>query len=314
MSSEAPEGYTARPVTRDDVASCTALAERYDRGLGLEPYPMRSFLEWIVQLSWIDLGRDTVVVEGHAAAAAFGFAMRDPASEASDMLWFGMVDPTDQGRGLGSWLIGWAHGLIEERRAEEGAFIVRSEFPAQDARAHELFARAGYGHVRTNWDMARPIDDPLDRPAAPEGVAIRSFEEGRDERTWWSVAEAAFSDHFGFAPAPYASWANEWYEQDEWDPSRVLLAEADGEVVGELGWVQNGTDGYIGSLGVLAGHRRRGIGSTLLRHAFTDIAAAGFTRATLTVDTGNTTGAVGLYRSVGMEPIREGHVFERGAA
>jgi GNAT superfamily N-acetyltransferase len=79
---------------------------------------MRSFLEWIVQLSWIDLGRDTVVVEGHAAAAAFGFAMRDPASEASDMLWFGMVDPTDQGRGLGSWLIGWAHGLIEERRAE----------------------------------------------------------------------------------------------------------------------------------------------------------------------------------------------------
>ena len=59
VSSAAPEGYTARAVTRDDVSSCTALAERYDRGLGLEPYPMRSFLEWIVQLSWINLGRDT---------------------------------------------------------------------------------------------------------------------------------------------------------------------------------------------------------------------------------------------------------------
>ena len=192
---------------------------------------------------------------------------------------------------------------------------MRSEFPAQDAPAHDLFAAAGYGHVRTNWDMARPIDEAAaERPPPPTGVSIRRFEPGRDERTWWKVTESAFSDHFGFAPAPYESWAGEWYGTEDWNPSRVLLAEVDGEVVGELAWVDARPDGYIASLGVLASHRRLGIGSALLREAFADIAEQGFARVSLTVDTGNATGAVGLYRGVGLEPIREGHVFERGAS
>jgi ribosomal protein S18 acetylase RimI-like enzyme len=94
----------------------------------------------------------------------------------------------------------------------------------------------------------------------------------------------------------------------------VLLAEHDGVVVGETAWVEAGTDGYIPSVGVLAAYRGRGIGTALLRTAFVRIADAGFANATLSVDSENTTGAVGVYRSVGMEPVRESHVFEQARA
>jgi ribosomal protein S18 acetylase RimI-like enzyme len=145
----------------------------------------------------------------------------------------------------------------------------------------------------------------------PEGVLLRTFETGRDERTFWEVEESAFEGHFGFAPSPYESFDAEWYQSSDWDPSRVLLAEVDGVVVGELAWVDAAPDGYIANLGVLKEHRRHGIASALLRAAFVHIAAARYERATLSVDTGNTSGAVALYRALGMEPIREAHVFQR---
>jgi ribosomal protein S18 acetylase RimI-like enzyme len=147
----------------------------------------------------------------------------------------------------------------------------------------------------------------------PDGVDIRTFEPGRDERTFWLVTETAFEEHFNHTPTPYESWEAMWYTADDFVAERILLAEHGGEVVGETAWVDSDPDGYIVSVGVLPTHRGRGIAQALLRRAFADIAAAGFPNATLTVDSENSTGAVELYRSVGMEPIRETHIFERAS-
>ena len=184
-----------------------------------------------------------------------------------------------------------------------------------DDAAHRLFEASGYEQVRVSWDMAIELTgaDPSvgDLPA---GVLLRAFETARDERTFYEVEEAAFEGHFGWAPSPYESFAAEWYQSSDWDPGRVLLAEVDGVVVGELAWVDATPDAYIANLGVLKEHRRRGIAAALLRTAFAHIAAAKYERATLSVDTGNTSGAVDLYRALGMEPIRESHVFQRAGA
>jgi ribosomal protein S18 acetylase RimI-like enzyme len=144
-------------------------------------------------------------------------------------------------------------------------------------------------------------------------VQLRPFETGRDERTFWRVAEAAFEQHFGHTPTPFETWSQEWYAAEDWDPARVLLAERGREVVGELAWIDADPDGYIVSVGVLEAHRGLGIAKALLRRAFVDIAASGFEHATLSVDAENVTGAVQLYRSVGMEPVRESRVFQRNA-
>jgi mycothiol synthase len=306
-----PDGYTRRPASRDDIDALAALWRRSDESLGVEPNSGETFLRWILTLPFLLLDRDSVVVEHGGAPAAFAVAIRDPASEGSAMEWFGMVDPAHLGRGVGGWLVTWADRVVEQR-ADERPFAVRSIGPARDAAAHELLAKAGYAPVRTSWDMAIDVRAGVAPPEPPDGVRVRTFQSGRDERTFWQVAEAAFAEHFGFAASPYESWEAAWYRSDSWDPSRVLLAEIDGDVVGELAWFDAGPDGYVASLGVLKLHRRRGIASFLLRAAFADIAAAGFQRSTLSVDTENETGALALYRSVGMEPIREDRVFQRG--
>jgi len=308
---ELPAGYSSRPATRGDVAELAELAHRYDRSLGLRPDNAASFLGWIMQLPYVDLPDDSIAILAGGAIVGFALATRDPASEGSALHWFGVVDPESRGRSLGTSLVGWAALRAEERAKAEGAFALRTMCPAPDEAAHELFASASFVHVRTIWDMHRDLPNDASVGTPPDGVTIRAFQTGRDERTFWRVSEAAFEGHFGMTPSPFESWEGEWYGSDDWNPDRVLLAERDGEVVGELGWVDAMPDGYIASLGVLEAHRGHGIAKALLRRAFTDIAQAGFANATLSVDTENATGAVGLYRSVGMEPVREAHVFER---
>ena len=124
------------------------------------------------------------------------------------------------------------------------------------------------------WTMQRDLAE-VTEGARPDGVTIRTFETGRDERTFWEVAETSFEGHYGHVPSPFESWEAEWYQAHDWNPDGVLLAEREGAVVGELAWVEAGADGYIASVGVLEEHRGRGIATALLRAAFADIAEAG---------------------------------------
>jgi len=309
-SSALPGGYTRRPASLDDIDALAALWRRSDESLGVQPEPAGSFLGWILEVPFVQHDRDTVVVEHDDGTVGLGIAMRDAASTGSGMHWFGVVDPAHRGRSLGSWLVSWADAVVKER-ASERPFDVRTTCPAVDDAAHRLFEASGYEQVRINWDMAIELSDGAPSVGdLPDGVHLRAFETGRDERTFYEVEESAFEGHFGFAPSPYESFEAEWYQTSDWDPSRVLLAEVDGVVVGELAWVDAKPDGYIANLGVLKDYRRHGIASALLRTAFAHIAAAKYERATLSVDTGNTSGAVALYRALGMEPIREAHVFQ----
>ena len=305
-----PAGYTHRPASLDDVELIGALIGRSEAALGLREEDSTSFLRWAMALPYVELERDSLIVESEGEAAGFGGVVRDPAAVGSSLDWFGVVDPAHLGRSLGDGIVRWALAVASMRDPEEGPFVVRANIPAPDASAHALLARHGLTHVRTMWTMHREVAG-AEAAAPPAGVTIRRFETGRDERTFWEVSEASFEGHYGHVPSPFESWEGEWYRSDDWDPDRVLLAERDGAVVGELAWVGSGADGYIASVGVLEAHRGRGIARALLRTAFVDIAGAGLTSATLSVDTENATGAVGLYRSAGMDVVRESHIFER---
>jgi ribosomal protein S18 acetylase RimI-like enzyme len=305
-----PAGYTHRPATLDDVELIGALIGRSEAALGLREEDSTSFLRWAMALPYVELERDSLVVERDGEAAGFGGVMRDPAAVGSSLDWFGTIDPAHLGRGLGDRVVRWALAVANTREREEGPFVVRANIPGPDASAHDLLARHGLTHVRTMWTMHCGVSGA--EPAAPPvGVTIRRFAAGRDERTFWEVSETSFEGHYGHVPSPFESWEGEWYRSDDWDPDRVLLAERDGAVVGALAWVASGADGYIASVGVLEADRGRGIATALLRTAFADIAGAGLTSATLSVDTENATGAVGVYRSAGIDVVRESHIFER---
>lgn len=91
----------------------------------------------------------------------------------------------------------------------------------------------------------------------------------------------------------------------EQDPNFAewFFAEADGVPVAicqSTGAFKEDNAGWIRNLGVLPAYRGRGIARFLLQHALATFAARGCVSVGLGVDTHNETGALRLYRSLGM--------------
>ena len=138
----------------------------------------------------------------------------------------------------------------------------------------------------------------------PEGVTIRPFVVDVDGPAAFAVMNAAFTTHFGYCEETFEEWLDPAARPTRRGIRRSeLVAELDGEIVGAQQQRRDRGDGYVFELGVLPEMQGRGIGRALLRHSFAMFAARGITKARLGVDTQNVTGAVELYRSVGMEPV-----------
>jgi mycothiol synthase len=58
-------------------------------------------------------------------------------------------------------------------------------------------------------------------------------------------------------------------------------------------------EAFVGQLGVRPAWRRRGLGGLLLAAALQSYRTAGYERSSLTVDTANATGALGVYERAG---------------
>ena len=114
----------------------------------------------------------------------------------------------------------------------------------------------------------------------------------------------AFADHWGTTEVDETLW---WTENRDgptagYDPELWFVAEADGEVAGfavcREQEVDGETIGWVSLVGVRPRWRGLGLGEALLRHSLDAFRARG-----LTVDSENTSGALRLYRKVGMEPV-----------
>lgn len=290
-----PAGYTARPAVENDLDAVVALVEAAQLASMGATENVREELAWFWHLAHVDLTRDTVVVAAGDVLAGYGDALWDPASP-GPLVGSGAVDPSHRGRGIGTAIARWTRDAAHERGAPGAR---HGGVHVGDTAAQALLEANGFTHVRSSYTMARalPAGAP---PSLPEGIEIRGFETGRDDRTLYENHEATFADHWGFVPQPYESFAGEWYEADDWVPELAYLAVAGEEVVGHAAALEFPNRGYIASLGVLRAWRGRGIAQALLHRAFADLAARGHPEVTLGVDATSPTGAVALYEKVGM--------------
>ncbi|WP_328855547.1 mycothiol synthase [Microbispora hainanensis] len=232
----------------------------------------------------------------YADGSVAGFAHLDPADPEEGPSGELVVHPAFRGRGLGRRLLGealeasggglrlWAHG----------------DLPG----AARLAASAGLARVRSLWQMRRPLSEPLPTAALPEGVRLRTFEPGRDEKAWLALNAQAFATH-----PEQGSWTAadlELREREPWfDPAGFFLAVR-GDALAGFHWtkVHAGTPGGdepIGEVyvvGVAPGERGTGLGRALTLAGLEHLRALGLSQVMLYVDEENTA-AVRLYESLG---------------
>ena len=305
-----PPGFTSRPATLEDLDDVATLVREWDLKYVGESEAARAMLQYEWGAALFDMERDTRVIHaGDGELAAFAqHTTPDPEHRYEA---FGPVDPSFEGRGLGSAIIDWTEAQTRSRIGEDSTVRLWNSVQANNAGAIALLETHGYAAIRSFWEMTMDLDDSFDAGAAPQGVTIRPVVMEVDGPAAFSVVNTAFRSHFGYVEETFEGWLAQQEADDTWDPTLGLLAEVDGTIVG---YSNNGVIdgvGYVFELGVLPEMQGRGIGRALLRHSFAMLAGRGISKGRLGVDTQNVTGAVELYRSIGMTPASEHRVVEK---
>ena len=232
----------------------------------------------------------------------------------------GGVRPARRDEGIGTLLaqamVARAGRARDERHPELPARLVVTGGAADVAQA-DLLGSVGLRPERWTFVMRAALDDrlPPARPL-PAGYRLSGYDASIAE-AFRETHNAAFLDHPGAAPWSAARWQQSVIgsrqfrpdvcfvvttaESDDTDRSGELVAyvltaefEADFEATGRR-------EAYVDKVGTLRPHRGNGLATALLGHAMHSYRAAGYDVAALAVDSENPTGALDVYRRVGLE-------------
>jgi ribosomal protein S18 acetylase RimI-like enzyme len=172
-----------------------------------------------------------------------------------------------------------------------------------------LLRNDGYEAARYFYDMVAPSLDGIVAPPMPEGIETRPVT--RDQyRTIWDAMAEAFRDHWGEAEWVEEDWERWAADPDNEDPRFWRVGWDGDQVAGAIATTvpveENERYGrsrvYVASVSVRRPWRRRGLARALLASSLVAAREAGYTSASLGVDTNSPTGATDLYRSLGFEP------------
>jgi mycothiol synthase len=227
---------------------------------------------------------------------------------------FGWVHPRWRRRGIGSTLHRLNEARLREVAAEHDdveAKWLASESIDADAGAVAILRGDGYQAARFFYDMVARTLDGIVAPPMPDGLELRPVT--RDQyRAIWEASAEAFRDHWGENEWTDAEWtrfdahphrADPRFWRVGWDGDEIA-----GAIVTTVPVEENERHGrsrvYVDMVSVRRAWRRRGLARALLASSLAGARAAGFTSASLGVDTDSPTGATDLYRSLGFVPER----------
>lgn len=162
-----------------------------------------------------------------------------------------------------------------------------------------------HGYLVESSDYRMQIDF-AGAPPAPqqlEGITIRPFVPGQEERAVYDVIAEAFPDIDGKPYRPFDEWyENVFVKRQGFEPSMLYVAVANQQIVGTTlcRLYPEDNSGYIWQLAVRRTWRKHGIALQLLRTAFAEFYRRGIKRVLLDVASQSQTGAQQLYARAGM--------------
>ncbi len=284
-----PSGLTARPLTRADldaVYAVYAAAEVEDSGhLGIEPEDIAG--DWARPS--FDLASDSVgVLDGDRIVAAGEVTRGGARAE-------GAVLPEARGHGIGSWLVAWT----ETRAAAMGSSRVGQTTPDGSMPQRLLLAR-DYRLGHTSWVLELPEGREVPERPLPDRYSLATADTAERVHAAHTVIQDAFDEWEGRVRDTFEDWAATTVRRPGAQPWQLRVVEHDGAVVGASYTVLDSQGvGFVDQLAVARPHRGRGLAQALLADAFGQTRAQGATRSELSTD--SRTGALDLYRKVGME-------------
>ncbi len=191
-----PEGYTTRAPSREDAEDIAALISACQiADTGETDMSVEELLD-----DWhpLDLAQEAVaVVAPEGTIAAYADVINRSFVTVSV---YGYVHPDHRGVGLGAYLVAWGERWTRERmpQAPENARIVVQHYINRaNARARRLLEDSGYTPVRGIYVMETRLDEAPPQSRWPEGISVRTFVPGRDERALFEAVEDAFRDTWG---------------------------------------------------------------------------------------------------------------------
>jgi ribosomal protein S18 acetylase RimI-like enzyme len=219
-----------------------------------------------------------------------GDADADGATRASTTAF---VDPAWRGRGFGARLLDWC---LATGRDLGDRVVVETESLTSEAAG--LFAGRGLRQVFAEdilrFDLA---SQALPEAPLPGEVTVAEWTPELVER-FFAAYRGSFADRPGFPGWSAGRWIKWIAADDDFRPQWSLLATVDGE--GDVAFIACAQD-WVVQVGVLPGHRGRGLGPALVVEALRRMRSSGATEALLDVNVNNPAGR--LYRRLGFADV-----------
>jgi mycothiol synthase len=300
-----PEGYTTRAPTREDAeAVATLISACQIADTGETDMSVEELLD-----DWhpLDLTEEAVIVTGpDGQIAAYADVLNRSFVTVSV---YGYVHPDHRGMGIGTYLVAWGERWTRghtPQAPDNVRVVVQHYINTANAGARRLLEDSGYNKpVRAMYVMETRLDETPPRPHWPEGISVRNFVPGKDERAVFEAVEDAFRDMWGRPRGTFERFVG---MTESFDPSLWFLALEGDEIAGVTLCKTLAGEGWISVVGVSRPWRNRGLGLALLRHTLTEYQRRGIHKVSLSVDAESITGAPRLYGRAGMR-VRESFII-----
>src|SRR5215212_4137287 len=292
-----PEGYAARAPEREDAGEVAALIHASDLAdNGASDMSVEELLD-----DWhsLDLAGEAVAVVAPDGTIA-GYADVINRSFVTVSV-YGYVHPDFRGLGIGAYLISWGERM--PRAPEDARVVVQHYINRLNETAQRLLESLDYAPVRGVYVMETELREAPPRPHWPEGISVRTFVAGQDERPLFEAVEDAFRDMWGRPRGTFERFVG-MTQTESFDPSLWFLAVEGDEIAGLTLCKTLIGEGWVDVVGVRRPWRNRGLGLALLRNAFAEYYLRGVRKVSLSVDAESITGAPRLYGRAGMR-VRE---------
>lgn len=217
----------------------------------------------------------------------------------------GVVHAAYQGMGIGSTLLDTGEArvqkLLSEMDVDGKTPYINIQFNGKDDVCIKMMEKRGYKRLKRDILMQITLDEMPDEPVWPEGITVREFVLGQDDRAVFEVVDASFRNIAGYTEraSDYDTWHHSNVQKDGFDPTLWFLAvESDGRIVG-VNLCPHDKDGWVRQLAILPDYFGKGLGRALLIHSFREWYKRGKTTIGLGVQ-GDNERAQKLYYGVGM--------------